>query len=126
MFESITFDIASKHLHGVLALAVGDFIYVTKFLQQEPPIYKPGQKNIREITRMTGSLGRSEMAMLVSLGSPPPLGASDYKNWNVVNHDTFDAGVKIACKTRHCISLSPIWRCQLMLELVLSMIQKPF
>jgi hypothetical protein len=42
------------------------------------------------ITRITGSLGRSEMAMLVSPGTPPPLRALDYKDWSVVNHNTFD------------------------------------
>lgn len=89
MFESGIFNIAPEHLHRVMALAVGNSIYVADFLQHEPHVYRSGHKQAWGITRITGSLGRSEMAMLVSPGTPPPLKALDYKNWNVVNHSAF-------------------------------------
>jgi hypothetical protein len=88
MFESGTFNIAPEHLHRVMALAVGNSIYVADFLQCEPPVHTLG--HTRGITRITGSIGRSEMAMLVSPATPPPLRALDFKNWNIINHNTFD------------------------------------
>jgi hypothetical protein len=83
MFESGLFNISPEHLDRVMALAVGNSIYVADVLQHET-VCGLG------ITRIAGSLGRSEMAMLVSPGTLPPLRALNYKDWSVVNHNTFD------------------------------------
>lgn len=68
-----------------MALAVGNSIYLAKFLTSEPI----NNYDIPKIVRVTGSLGRSEMAMLVPTQSSR-LKPLDCGNWNVVNHEFFD------------------------------------
>jgi hypothetical protein len=86
MFESGSFNINPEHLHRVMALSVGNSIYIADLLIREPL----GPDLTRKVTRITGNLGRAEMAMLVSPTMPPPLKSLDYDNWNLINHVDFD------------------------------------
>jgi hypothetical protein len=95
-----------------MALAVGNSIYIAEFLVAEPRVQEHEGGNIWEITRITGSLGRSEMVMLVSLGPPPPLRALDYENWDLVNHNAFDGACHDCFQTRLSIYPSLILRYQ--------------
>ena len=79
MSESEILNITPEHLDRVTVLTVGNSIYVADFLQHEP-IHKIGHRCLSGMTRITGSLDRPLMAVLVSPGTPLPLRTLDYKN----------------------------------------------
>jgi len=85
MFETGEFNIDPKSLEGVMALSIGDSIYVATALLSDPS----DSQDRCPVRRVMGNLGRSEMAFLVPPSSPR-LVEYDLTSWNLVNHLPFD------------------------------------
>ncbi|RDL32634.1 uncharacterized protein BP5553_09090 [Venustampulla echinocandica] len=85
LFESGRFDIQPKRLARVMAMAVGNSIYIGGVLVNDPTNIK-AQKQIK---RVVGNLGRAGMVLLIAPNEPKvkPL---EYDRWNLVNHADFD------------------------------------
>lgn len=82
--ESGNLDISGEGLQDVMAMAVGDSLYIASSLLCDP-LERPS----KIIRRIRGNLGRAGIAMMIPPESPK-IRASDVDNWNVINHDDFD------------------------------------
>jgi hypothetical protein len=87
MFESGEFNIAPEHLQGVMALSIGDSIYMASALLLDPSVSVGASQP--QVQRCLGSLGRSDMAFLIPPATPR-LRQFDLKDWKMVNHHPFD------------------------------------
>ena len=85
MLETGEFNIHPKSLEGVMALSIGDSIYVATALISDPS----ASQSQCPLRRVMGNLGRSEMAFLIPPSSPR-LENHDLTSWNLVNHLPFD------------------------------------
>lgn len=85
MFESGGFDFLPEHLERVMAISVGDSIYVAASLLCDPSI----QPEPHEVRRIVGNIGRAGLALLI-----PPTGPKtkqvDLESYQLVNHEPFD------------------------------------
>lgn len=85
MFESGGFNFLPEYLDRVMAISVGDSIYVAAPLLCDPSI----QPEPHEVRRIVGNIGRAGLALLI-----PPTGPKtkqpDLESYQLVNHDPFD------------------------------------
>lgn len=85
MFESGGFNFLPEFLDRVMAISVGDSIYVAAPLLCDPSI----QPAPHEVQRIAGNIGRAGLALLI-----PPVGPKtkqiDVGSYQFVNHDSFD------------------------------------
>lgn len=85
MFESGGFDFVPEDLDRVMAISVGDSIYVAAPLLCDPSI----QPEPHDVRRIVGNIGRAGLALLI-----PPIGPKtkqlDLESYQLVNHDPFD------------------------------------
>ena len=85
MFETGSLDMPPHMLRNVMAMSIGDSIYVSAPLlcdpSEEPEAY--------ELKRVTGNIGRAGVAFMI-----PPMNPQIKKpssgNWRVINHHHFD------------------------------------
>lgn len=83
-FESGNPNISGVGLKDVMAMAVGDSLYIASSLLCDP-LERPSPV----IKRIRGNLGKAGIAMMVPPESPK-IRASEVDNWNVINHEDFD------------------------------------
>ncbi|KAH8650855.1 hypothetical protein BGZ60DRAFT_420994 [Tricladium varicosporioides] len=87
LFEFGTCAVNPDMLESVMAMAVGDSIYIAAALLCDP-IESPSPYEVR---RITGNIGKSGIAMLI----PPKNIKKEHCDfdWRVVNHNTFDGRI---------------------------------
>ena len=85
LFESGGFNFLPKHLDRVMAISVGDSIYVAAPLLCDPSI----QPAPHEVQRIAGNIGRAGLALLIPPRRPKTKKA-DLESYQLVNHDPFD------------------------------------
>lgn len=85
LFESEGFNFLPEYLDRVMAISVGDSIYVAAPLLCDPSV----QPEPHEVQRIAGNIGRAGLALLI-----PPTGPktkqADLESYQLVNHDPFD------------------------------------
>lgn len=85
MFESGGFNFQPDYLDRVMAISVGDSIYVAAPLLCDPSI----QPEPHEVRRIVGNIGRAGLALLI-----PPTGPKtkqlDVESYQLINHNRFD------------------------------------
>lgn len=84
-FESGGFQISPEYLDNVMALSVGNSIYVAAPLLCDPSI-NPRSDDVR---RILGNIGRSGLAFMFPPAAPK-LKGWDVSSFQVVRHDVFD------------------------------------
>ncbi|KAF7559562.1 hypothetical protein G7046_g4599 [Stylonectria norvegica] len=80
-------------LSAVVALAVGDSIYVDSLLLSDPMTGHLLPRDRSRVRRFLGSLGRSELAFITALATPR-LRKFDMENWKLINHHKFDRSLE--------------------------------
>ena len=85
LFESGSFDFNPPDLEQVMAISIGDSLYVAAPLLSDPAANLEGF----EVRRVVGNIGRAGLALLI----PPQntlVRSLKSERWNVVNHELFD------------------------------------
>jgi hypothetical protein len=85
MFETGGDDISPDYIEDVMAISVGNSIYVVEALLCDPSRTPPEYA----VRRIIGNIGKAGVAMLVSPKSPK-MRELKYDTWNVINHAKFD------------------------------------
>jgi hypothetical protein len=87
--ESGSIDIDPGSLNYVMAMSIGNSIYIAA-----PLICDPAECfNDVKVKRVVGNVGRPGMAMLIT-PRDPRMSKLDHDTWNHVNHDGFDGKVE--------------------------------
>lgn len=84
-FETGHLQVPSRDLESVMAMALGDSIYLAGGLVCDPAV-RPGPN---EIKRIRGNIGKPGIAMLVP-PTEPMHRTPGLENWHLVNHNDFD------------------------------------
>ncbi|VUC27019.1 unnamed protein product [Clonostachys rosea] len=85
LFQTGKLHVLPTSLQDVMAVAIGDSIFIDSALLCDPLEQKPQH----EIRRIQGSIGRPGIAMLIPPRSPM-VRKVDIGNWHRVNHNRFD------------------------------------
>ena len=84
-FETGEIDLAPSSLDKIMALAIDNSIYVPALLISDPSESQPPG----HLIRITGSLGKPGMSLLVSV-LDPVVRSPDVSTWRLINHATWD------------------------------------
>lgn len=87
-------QLPARDLESVMAMALGDSIYLAGGLLCDPATCPPGQN---EIKRIRGNIGKPGVAMLVP-PTEPMHRTPGLENWYLVNHNDFDGRLDDAFK----------------------------
>ena len=89
MFESGGFDLNPVELDKVMAVSVGDSIFVAAPILCDPAV----DSEPHEVRRIVGNIGRAGMSFLIP-PSNPRMKRLNLESYQVINHDPYDGKVE--------------------------------